>query len=771
MVATFSRVVEELNASITRLEPTQHFQVVLFGETPGDQPDLRRPPLTPDDAGLIRATPENKQAVARWLDTLVVRGRSTPLRGLRAALAYQPELVFLLSRSIARSGPEAVWGVGVDRILADLDQRNPIDPATGLRAVVIKTIQFIDPDPSGVMEQIGIAHGDGQVSHSLLTIGDLDQRSNSTATQLGSQIGIESSLATTSNPPPSAADRARTATIDTACETAESRLNPVFASGDAWVVLLGLPTAIEKQRVFDAAESALAALATAPPSTARADPRLPLLRGNASLLRAAAAPPDRVDIPQSSARAAVAELSLRRTIEPEASVQHRITLAIASFLAAPATGSAAGAAGASLASLIDELPLLEVPIQLETLALITATRLGLEQADFKQPRDPFLASLAVQAVVAASLDQRSNDEFDDGESHAESLSPLINQWLAGDEGSGVRIIEAIDIAAGQAAAGTRGPHANLPSSVVRLYSGAIAHRSGRVNDAVAMLIDAHVEHPPLLFDAASLLLESGQPAQAASLFQQFADLRTEDAMHRPAVALAVANAADRTAAVRWAIGVSRQHPSRTAWLIEIAEADRNEDALASLARVPPDDPLHPAAERIAFDINEELLARDPADAVLLARAAELATRLQSPAAPKRRLQLAEALVETEPARARSAAIELLRSGPHNLDATTRARFVLARATEQLSGDPFEAFTLYEQLVTSTQQTRLAEPARSLYWHALTRTMELASEHGDAASVESARRKIIRVQADEPSLGGEPWKSRITRLLSGDDGRP
>jgi hypothetical protein len=176
MVTSRREVIEELQRSISALKPTQHFQIVMFRDRRGGpalevfNPGAGRP-------SLARATQRNKQAAFEWLGQVRPEGVSNPIEGLRRGLAFQPDVVFLLARSIVRSGEGAAWGAGREATLAELDALNPVtDVRTGRRRVQIKTIQFIDEDPSGVMRAIGAAHGGGAAGHALLTLEELRGR-------------------------------------------------------------------------------------------------------------------------------------------------------------------------------------------------------------------------------------------------------------------------------------------------------------------------------------------------------------------------------------------------------------------------------------------------------------------------------------------------------------------------------------------------------------------------------------------------------------------
>jgi hypothetical protein len=150
MVGALPEVFSELRASVDRLKPTQRFGVVVFRHTPdgGTTESFAASP--------IRATDQAKVQLAAWLDSIRPSGRSNPLDGLRAALAMNPDAVFLLSRSIERSGG-GVWDLGKDPTLAELDRLNPRETG-GHRRVAIRTIQFIDEDPTGTMQAIAREH-------------------------------------------------------------------------------------------------------------------------------------------------------------------------------------------------------------------------------------------------------------------------------------------------------------------------------------------------------------------------------------------------------------------------------------------------------------------------------------------------------------------------------------------------------------------------------------------------------------------------------------
>lgn len=154
MVTSLPIVMEELERSVGRLSPTQKFGVVIFRATANQPAAESFAPV------LVRATPSAKQLLSQWLSRVEPAGRSSPLAGLELGLTLKPDAVFLLSRSIQRSGG-GVWEQGLDATMARLEQLNPTRPGTTRRPVLIQTIQFLDDDPTGILQAIGQRHGGG----------------------------------------------------------------------------------------------------------------------------------------------------------------------------------------------------------------------------------------------------------------------------------------------------------------------------------------------------------------------------------------------------------------------------------------------------------------------------------------------------------------------------------------------------------------------------------------------------------------------------------
>lgn len=172
MAACLDSVLLELRRSIGRLDPDQRFQIVFFRqELNGEQ----RAVAIDDSAGngaLLSASPENKRRVDQLLRSARPLGRSAPLAGLKRSLEFAPDVVFLLTSNIRRSDQ----GAGADaQILRALDNLNPVSRVSGRRPVVIKTLQFVEDDPTGLMQAIAAAHGDGPGSYVQLKVSEIER--------------------------------------------------------------------------------------------------------------------------------------------------------------------------------------------------------------------------------------------------------------------------------------------------------------------------------------------------------------------------------------------------------------------------------------------------------------------------------------------------------------------------------------------------------------------------------------------------------------------
>jgi hypothetical protein len=157
MVTSLQMVMEEVKRSVARLTSSQKFDVVIFHKAGNDSAGAES--FCPI---LLRATTSAKDRLTDWLAAAEPAGRSSPMTGLELALSLKPDAIFLLSRSIERSGGN-VWGLGLDETMDRLEYLNPlISSNPPKRAILIQTIQFLEEDPSGIMQSIGQRHGGGR---------------------------------------------------------------------------------------------------------------------------------------------------------------------------------------------------------------------------------------------------------------------------------------------------------------------------------------------------------------------------------------------------------------------------------------------------------------------------------------------------------------------------------------------------------------------------------------------------------------------------------
>ena len=138
LIDTLPFVILELKRSIGELSSQQQFTVVFFQ---GDKA-LETPPR-----GLKRANAQTKQKIIKWIDldtgNITPKGLSNPVKALRTALRYRPQLVFILSDNITGRGR---YEIDQKRLLADVARYN----TAGAK---INTIQFLYRDP---LEEYGL---------------------------------------------------------------------------------------------------------------------------------------------------------------------------------------------------------------------------------------------------------------------------------------------------------------------------------------------------------------------------------------------------------------------------------------------------------------------------------------------------------------------------------------------------------------------------------------------------------------------------------------
>lgn len=172
MTGSLPFVKAELARSVSRLLPSQSFQVVVFRD-PGAGVPAPAVQTFGGGTSLLDATDATKVSLGAWLAAIEPGGGSDLRPGLRAAFAMSPppDLVFLLTRRIRRTGNPALAEQQLRGTLAELNALNARDPRSGQRPTIIKTLQFLDEDPTGLLPAIAREHGDASDAYRVVLPG------------------------------------------------------------------------------------------------------------------------------------------------------------------------------------------------------------------------------------------------------------------------------------------------------------------------------------------------------------------------------------------------------------------------------------------------------------------------------------------------------------------------------------------------------------------------------------------------------------------------
>lgn len=741
MVTTFTFIQDELTRAIDRLQPTQSFQIILFGErnTAEGHSPYRMIPHDGSEGDLIRATSANRVLARRWITAAIPGGRSNPIEALTAALDFEPDLVFLLARGIQRTGAiDDPADTTAD--LAALDAKNPVDPRSGFRPAVIKAVEFIEPDPSGTIARIAQIHGDGAGSSRLVTPENFE--GPGTEAQPGDDPG---------NQLPDS--------VRAAFDRADAALRSVRATLETVAVLSSVADADETARVRTAATEALAVLSDAPPATRRtADPRPNLARAEAALLLATVqtSPAARREL----ASRAIADASPLRIADQTTAAVRDITTARARLLA----GQPQAAHDALLALLRTAEPTtdepLTAPLASARLALLDAAdALGPTTTEATRARDMIAKSLtdrsvwpdpAWRALASASL---ARSRLTAGEPVASALEPLIALYEAPTLSSDTRRALAAPRIALLA-----GDRDDLPLPALN----AVADHAGWTGNH-AMASDyferiATLEQTPMgmadaVRDAAFHARAAGQRARARDLYRRLAAEYPGHPDAEAALTLAL-DTADLTADdLARALEINPTHPLANDWRLTLAAMQRGSAGLGVLEAIT--DSTR-ASAALALELIDELLPRVRTDAersALLERAAQEAQRLGSTLDPRRRLTLAASLAMSDP----DAALRTLDGLPVALRTSADADRVRLDASEARADDA---------LIFATARdiaARRSPGDGDLYWRAVTIWLELGARNGGPDAAAAARAHIAGLRRTHPALGGEPWSERLETL--------
>ncbi len=707
-LTSLSYIRQRLLQSIDRLSPTQRFQVIAFRQIGESTHTL--PELSSRRNKLPRATRANKQAVADWLEGMPAQGRSNPVDGLAAALELKPDMILLISRGIERT--EVPWEGGLGAVRKRLDELNPLDQIKGTRPVVIKTIQLLNEDPTGIMRTIGVFHGDGHNDHQVITY-----------SQLVSPDPIPQA-------PPSSDTDAR-------LTTAEDQLASLKASGGYYRATTSMATDADKRGIEGALVRINVMLREADPEDARA-----ALLGGESLLVSGEAD-------ESQIRMYIEALDDAVFVSPELDARRRIVVAQLNAL-----DGDTDAAVDELLALLEERESLGLSVMTSAHAILVLSSLT-ESASVEFDQEPFTTDPAWALMLAQA---RSVFRLSGGRDDA--ISPLLElrKILPAHE----TIIDAsiallldrdeVDLKA-------LPDLARFISARSKLTGGDLDQRMG----AIRMLMDHGGGSDAALAEESLWLACLGARAintresggvlmlAAAELAHRFP--RHEGAADALAGAIDTANEFESVNLVPLLRQVVAQYPARIEidlWRLQLVELTEGQEQLALIQS------LTPATRE--SDMGAEIyharqMGLSPVDRLGQASGAALVLdRLRSPLASYWHRIAAGLEVGSDP---RSAAERLGRILQKNVSLDDPDLELLYARALLGAGRPDDALAR----LTSLAGLLNTNPNKH-FWHAWTLILETVVVEGNAADRDRAVAHLTRLKLLGPNLGPEPFRSRL-----------
>lgn len=709
-LTSFTYIRERLLQSIDRLSPTQRFQVIAFRKL-GDSTFIS-PSLETTRNKLPRATRHNKQIVADWITQMPAQGRSNPVDGLQAALKLKPDMVLLISRGIERT--EAPWAGGLKHVRQQLDQLNPLDPISGTRPAVIKTIQLLDEDPTGIMRTIGVFHGDGHNDHQIITYNQLANPEPQPQT-----------------PPPTNTDARLT--------TAEDQLSLLKATGAYYRATTSVPTNEDTESIENAIIRINAMLAKSDPD----DPRTALLIAESLLLT------DSTTAQSSELQQTLLEAVF---VSPDLDARRRIVLA--QLAKSPA----------DLLALLDEQPQLNYAPITAAHAILALMKLQPTEPNSELANQPPFTTDAAWALMLAQtrslafLNQADPNPLSpllELRSSVPGLSPQIDASI-------VRLVDHTHTELSSLAA--------LPRFIVaraRISKGNADDRMDAINILLQLASDADeqlAEESLWLACLGSRALNTRDSAKtlisaASKLASRFPD--------HPGAPDALAGAIDTasqsrspelqaalTPLLRQAVS---QYPTRIEidlWklqLINLTSGGEQQQLIQTLT------PATRESDLGAEILHANALAATPDNPLLHAiNTARTLDALRSPLANHWHRVAAGLEVDTDPVSATIRLSRLVQKNP----TTDDLELELLYARSLLNADqPDQALPRLASLVELLDQHNPAQ--RKHFWHCWTLILETTLAHGNDADLDSARAHLTRLKLIDPKLGPEPFATRLT----------
>lgn len=729
---SFAYLQTQLMRSIDRLSPTQRFQVVLFREI--DDESFTLAPI--NDGKLARATPEHKQAVADWLDTVAARGRSNPLEGLKAALKLRPDLVLLITRSIQRT--EMGWAQGQSEILRTLNDLNPPDEISGRRGTVIKSVQLLDEDPTGIMQAIGALHGDGNDDYKVIRYEDLIRNDE----------------------PDPIARRSLGASDEQRIAAAAQMWSELAESGIAQTAFTSI---LDPARRDDAIDTARAVRTLTAPLREQ-DGRAELLWAQATLLLSKATP----DIDGPALRSIVDRLAPVSYTDPDTDAQRIITVALA--LAELQDRQRAGAMLDELDRLSTELGLGELTV---AQALLARIALGHEPGSLgeRMSRPPFTTPsgnidalwglLLREGLTIARLEHSRENPW------APMLS--IRRAAAGNESIIAYIDQRIALVYRVHGVDRHG----TPPQVLMAAAAGLARSVATRGEAIELYerVVADADDETLVADALWQIGVLGRAVNDAPSIERANQALTElarrfrdDPRALGAISSAIGSSDTSTEdALRQRLQLAIQRfpdsPAIDLWRLRLGELQTGFARLDTLEHITPATREGVLAGELYEQTVLGMLDRmdDPQTRHGLAlRMRDAARRfgLRSTEMWTKRAAINEAALD--PRNALATIDTLIEQAREDNQPTHELRMLRAQTLLRLD-QTRSAFAELRQLSTDID----ASGSRSsTYWQSWTLMLEAVARDGTPEEQREALRHLARLSLIDPQLGGSPWKQRL-----------
>lgn len=740
---SFAYLQAQLLNSISRLSATQQFQVVLFRSF--DDNSVSLAPINSDR--IARATPANKQAVADWLSTVNARGRSNPLDGLRTALQLKPDLVMLITRSIERT--EMGWAQGQREILNELNELNPQNPITGRRKTIIKTIQLLDDDPTGIMQAIGMMHG--------------DQHKN--AGENYKVVAYEDLIA--SDEPTDLSTRSIGASNEQRITTASELVGSLTASGTSFAAFYSYPDLEQREHAIQVAKQ----IRSLVEPLSEIDGRAAILDAQAILLLHLAS--QRSPIALEDLESIVNTLDNVMYTEPNTDAQRIMMVAIAMDQMGKSNFAQAN---------INELLIVSDDLELDqstkAQAVLSLISMGVEseQVSTLLEEPPFITQSgaidAVWGILAREAMTKSRLELD----HEQPWAPMVELRKAARANTSIQNYIDTRITLILELTPATQTDSQLPFDVLLAAANTFSHNT-KHRDRAMDLLARIAEREDVPEHASNALWQLGvlgramntsdSQKQSTNALMELAQRFPESEHAQDAIAGAIHGTPVHLESVMkdrlsFAVTQFSDHPQIDLWRLSLAEL------LTDFARLDVLDPITPGTREgvLAGELYEQTVLgmldqfSDPhIRSGLGIRMRDAANRFSIPGASMWTKRAAIDEMKLDPESALTTINQLIEETDLEGSSTTELELMRAQALNRL-GQTRAAFDALNELSARIDATG---NHTSTYWQAWALMLETISTSGTTKDKTNALKHIGRLELLDPNLGGSPWRQRITSV--------